>query len=520
MLVNFDDERLHAIFPANIVIAHSGTIRDFSKAIGRIYPELSIGDMLTDHFDICEAKTNQPVVIGADVQSLVRFDPKSGKVPISGWIVPAGQDYLIAMRITPTNYSLDNTALQMSDFPPGDPVVHGILMASMQRALIEEQSLIALELAKARQKAEQLLTRFSRVAGFMAHDFNNYLSIIRLNCDRLLSERDADLQLIRIVDIIRTTAARGSLITQSLMMLANQREDAVLPVVIDDLVAKNEAFLAIVSGTQAEFKLDLQAAGKICLLSPVMLLNCVINLLVNARDAMPEGGAVTISTSLVPASKFAKLITAPPSGWFVRLCVTDSGMGMTEEVLSQAFEPMFSTKEHGNGLGLASVRDFAVALGGQARAESTPGKGTTVEILLPVCETVPGSEDVATELQSHAPSSAKTIAILVVEDEPYALEALCELLEAAGFKVHGVATVSEARLALVAARFDLLLTDIVLGHDSGVELARDAQEVVPGIGILLMSGYVPPSELLDSNWELIQKPINSEHLINLINAMA
>jgi CheY-like chemotaxis protein len=290
-----------------------------------------------------------------------------------------------------------------------------------------------------------------------------------------------------------------------------------LPIIIDDLIRENDTFLHSVVGSGISFDIDLQAATAGSVISYNGLLNCIINLLINAREAMPHGGRISLSTSITrgPATSKSDSGDTEPSA-YIAICVADSGSGMSEALLSRAFEPLFSSKPRGTGLGLASVRDFAMEMGGDVWLESQVGEGTTVHLHLPLAN--PSAEtQMAPECEQSADAPAiGTRHILLVEDEPYALEALAEMLEAEGYVVTPCASGEQAMHALEQQAYHLLLTDIVMPGQPGTEIARQAKLSQPSIKTILMSGYVPDSASLEPGWMFIRKPMDSDELLRLV----
>lgn len=516
----FNEDQLNTLFPYNIVIDQDFRVISTGPVSPRFIPDLKLGGYLFEFITSSHENDESYLALASGSNKLVRFEPRGPGSSLVGWVVPSKSGYILALRISPNNFLLDRANLQISDFAPGDPFVHGLLMFTMQRAMIEEQKASAKELAASRQRTETLFNRFSRVAGFMAHDFNNFLSIIRLNCDRLANEVATEQRLLRLVEIIRSTAARGSAITRSLMTLSNQKEDDPLPVQVDQLVSDNAAFLSSVVGANVQLRTELGAPNLRTLASPAGLLNCLVNLLINARDAMANGGSISIHSSPKTLAPDEPEVGLHGCRQFTVLRIVDSGEGMSEDVLSRAFDPLFSTKATGNGLGLASVRDFVVAMGGDVSISSEQWAGTTVELFLPVMSETPYRSGNSTGLENSGNQVGRVSSrILVVDDEPYALEALVELLDSAGFEVTGCTSAKAAEIELTRQAFDVLLTDIVLKNESGTELAKLASRLKPALNVLLMSGFVPVSDQLDPNWAFIRKPINTEMLIETINQL-
>ena len=320
---------------------------------------------------------------------------------------------------------------------------------------------------------------------------------------------------LRMIDIIKKTSLRGTAITRSFMTLSHQRDETRTPTNIDNLIRENLSFLATIVGSRISLEASLESGVNQVIVSPVSALHCVINLLINARDAIADQGTISISTRIIRMSLDEKKYNALDSGDFIVIEVTDTGSGMDDEVLSRAFEPLFSTKANGNGLGLASVLEFARAAGGDACIDSIEGVGSRTYLYLPVVRT-PTEQAAWPTDDGTSQSTMPSQRILLVDDEPYALEALSEILEFEGFEVTPCLSAAGALGALEAGFYEVLLTDIVMPDQSGIELARSAQTLQPGIKIILMSGYVPLGEDLEEAWMFIRKPLATKNLIELL----
>lgn len=518
MLLTFSDEQICALLPAFLHIDHKLQITAMGPGIPKHLPEVRIGMALAEAFDILNYEFNQFFEAVNDIKS-VRLVSKCGKVNLFGAALIHDGGYLLAVRFAMSDQMLASGDLHLSDFGHADPVIQSTLLIALQRAMLDDAQATALELAHERKRGEELLDRTSRIAGYMAHDFNNLLSIIKLNTDRLLRSFGSDDRISNLANIIQVTAARGSDITQSLMTISQQRTDTLSPIAIDDLIRENSAFLVNVAGAGIDLIFDLQAGDRKSVISYNGFLNCIINLLINAREAMPQGGRIDLSTSisrgLIHSTSDAHALH---TGEFIAIRIADNGPGLNESLLSRAFEPLFSSKPNGSGLGLASVRDFAVEMGGDVWLESQAGEGATVYLHLPVAEgasaaTMPRLT--ATPEQQAQVSGKKSI--LLVEDEPYALEALLEMLEGEGYAVTPCSTADQAMRALEQNAYHLLLSDIVMPGQNGTDIARIACAGQPSIKVILMSGYVPDSASLQPGWMFLRKPMDSGELLTLIS---
>jgi CheY-like chemotaxis protein len=259
-----------------------------------------------------------------------------------------------------------------------------------------------------------------------------------------------------------------------------------------------------------------------CRVDPVQFESALLNLTLNARDAMPAGGNLTISTrNVILAGEEARAAELAP-GDYVRVDVADTGSGMDEATLSRALEPFFTTKEtgQGSGLGLPQVYGFTRQSGGAVLLDSAPGQGTTVSLLFPrvAAEPVPAVAAPQPQAPPAAPATGSPRTILVVEDEPDVLEVVAATLDSAGHRVL-TATAGEQGLDLLrqASGVDLLLTDVVLpGGMTGVELAHAAKRMLPELRVLLTSGYVTPRPGGLDGLELLPKPYRAPELLERV----
>jgi two-component system, cell cycle sensor histidine kinase and response regulator CckA len=358
-----------------------------------------------------------------------------------------------------------------------------------------------------------------RLAGGIAHDFNNLLTVIRGHGD-ILSDRPAadDVQK-RSVDQIRKAADRAATMTRQL--LAFSRMQVLQPRVLDlnEIVASMAKMLPSLIGEHIEF--SIAPAEKLAAVKadPGQIEQVIMNLAVNARDAMPAGGKLTVRTAniRVDAAQAAKIPTMQP-GDFVLLSVADTGHGMSEETKAHIFEPFFTTKEQGKGtgLGLATVYGVVKQSGGYLSVESSPGNGATFQIFLPQV----ADKAVAIDLESKpksVPRGSETI--LVVEDEAAVRELACQFLSVKGYNVLEAKDGFDA--LDVAARhtgtIHLVLSDMVMPKMNGTELAEKMKKARPDAKILLMSGYYEYSETMRvitaSTTPILQKPFSPASLV-------
>ncbi|HEX8192374.1 MAG TPA: response regulator [Allosphingosinicella sp.] len=364
-------------------------------------------------------------------------------------------------------------------------------VAERTRDLAEANDRLTAEIAErerieARLIQAQKMEAVGQLTGGIAHDFNNLLTAIIGSID-LLTRRTDDEEVLRLARNALQASERGAKLTAQL--LAFSRRQRLSPAAVDPnkVVSGMADLLSRAIGTHISIEMRLDPGLWRALADPTQLEVMVLNLAINARDAMPGGGRLRIETrnlEEVPQSLAAEL--AP--GEYVGLSVADNGCGMAPDVLARAFEPFFTTKAQGKGtgLGLAQLYGFARQSGGTARIESEEGQGTTVTIYLP--RTHEHAAEAALAMpESPGQGSAK---VLVVDDDEGVRTVAAAIVEELGFKVLSAATGKEAlRILGEDERIDLLLTDIVMPEMTGVELARQVRAMRPALPILFASGY-------------------------------
>ncbi|WP_157033820.1 ATP-binding protein [Belnapia moabensis] len=365
----------------------------------------------------------------------------------------------------------------------------------------------------------QKMEAVGQLTGGVAHDFNNLLTVILGSLSLLERHVAEDERARRLLDAARQAVRRGAGLSRSLLAFARRQTLRPEPVDANALLQETATLIRRAVGETVVIELGFEPRLPACRADATQLQAALLNLALNARDAMPQGGTLAIRTAraILGASELASNQDAAP-GAFIAFSVRDTGHGMPPEVLARAFEPFFTTKEvgKGSGLGLSQVFGFVRQLGGHVLIDSAPGRGTTVTIYLPVAADAaiaPGAEAGPSEAAIVTVASAT---VLVVEDEPPVLEATAEVLREAGWRVLTARDAREAEQLLTTSQaVDVLFSDVVMpGGTSGVELARAAQRLRPGIGVLLTSGYTRTALGSDAGeFEVLAKPYERAELL-------
>jgi signal transduction histidine kinase len=396
------------------------------------------------------------------------------------------------------------------------------LTGALEERVAERTRQLADEIA-ARDKAEtalrqaQKMEAVGQLTGGVAHDFNNLLTVIAGNLDFLENRAGSDGAIRRVVDAAQRAVSRGARLTQQLLAFA--RRQVLRPEILDlgAAVAECEGLARRAVGEAIEVAIVADPDPCPCRIDPAQFDNAILNLAVNARDAMPKGGRLTISVRNVELDDGNDLDAEP--GPYILVSVADTGQGIAPELLDRVFEPFFTTKEigKGTGLGLSQVYGFVRQSDGHVRIESEVGVGTTVMIYLPKA---PGAMVEPEELEGRdAAPTPGSETILVVEDNPDVLEVTAATLEALGYRVLSARTGPEALAVLERGEaIDLLFTDVVMPQGiSGDELAERARQMRPGLKVLLTSGYAGAMAVADL--PMLGKPYRQVELANKIRAV-
>jgi nitrogen-specific signal transduction histidine kinase len=369
---------------------------------------------------------------------------------------------------------------------------------------------------EAQLRQSQRLEAVGQMTGGIAHDFNNLLTVIIGNTE--LMEETADPPLRALAEMARQAAERGAELTSRLLAFSRQQPLDPKAIDINALILNIDGLIRRAIGGQLEIKTALGTNLWHVFVDPSQLENALLNLVINARDAMPDGGCLTIETSNVRMddATVADQVNFAP-GDYLLVAVSDTGTGMDKDTLAHAFEPFFTTKEvgKGSGLGLSMVYGFVKQSSGHVRILSEPGQGTIVNMYLPRA-----ADDIALakpEIRNRSlPGGGEKI--LLVEDDAMVRDMVVMQLASLGYRV--VSAVNGPQALEVLKReggFDLLFTDVVMpGGLNGRQLAEEARKLYPGLRVIFTSGYAESNIVdhgrLDQGTHLLNKPYRREDL--------
>ena len=422
----------------------------------------------------------------------------------------------------------------------------GHLTVSLGRDARRQPAFLIAMLADAteRRRTEEHLRQaekmevIGRLAGGIAHDFNNLLTGILLYCD-LLSAGLENIalasgglepgELCRHVEELRMAGEQGAALTHQLLAIARKQAAEPRPVSINEIVASTENLLRRLIGETIELVTALDSGAELVLADPAQLRQILLNLVLNARDAMPRGGRIRLITQAMEFPGAELPADAEPGSVrrAVSLAVQDNGCGMDEETRARLFEPFFTTKNpgEGTGLGLATVQRIVNEAGGKIEVESEVGRGTRIAVLLPALE----SSAQTSSSQARAPvprAFAGNVArdasgknILLVDDHPVARKSMQRVLLEAGYRILAASSAKEALKVFAehSGAVDLLIADCMMPEMNGQELAETLRRQKPGLKILLVSGYEQaPAGSAAGTVKLARKPFSGRALIERV----
>jgi len=361
-----------------------------------------------------------------------------------------------------------------------------------------------------------------QLTGGIAHDFNNILTVITGTIDILAKAVADEPQAASIAKMIDEAAERGTALTQRLLAFARKQPLQPRKVNVNQLILETAKLLRPTLGEQIEIQSLLEHDVWPSLVDPHQLSTSVLNLALNARDAMPGGGRLTLETRNVYLDEnYARANSDVEPGSYVMIAVSDTGTGIPAAIRDRVFEPFFTTKDvgKGTGLGLSMVYGFAKQSGGHIKIYSEEGHGTTIKLYLP------GARELdATDVAPGSPIEGGHETILVVEDDPPVRALVTTQLESLGYTVLAASNGREAlRMIEQGAEFDLLFTDVIMrGGMNGRQLAEEALKHRPSLKVLFTSGYPQDAIVhhgrLDPGVLLLAKPYRKSDLAHRIRA--
>lgn len=366
------------------------------------------------------------------------------------------------------------------------------------------------------RRQSQKIEAIGRLAGGIAHDFNNFLAVIMLHVDMLNRKLPPDSPLRYRIDEIKQVTTSAAEMVRQLLAFSRKQPMQPRPVVLNQIVKQVIKILRPLIGEDVEVRLDLDVDLGVCFVDPNQITQVLMNLAVNAKDAMPKGGIINIGTSNVLLDKETPRHKAQPRGYYVQLIVSDNGSGIDPTIHERIFEPFFTTKEmgKGTGLGLSTVYGIVKQSDGFIWVNSQMSMGASFKIQFPRVDQP--QEVIRQEDNISIPRGSETI--LLVEDEEQIRRVVVEVLNTLGYQVfeasNGIQAIQLAEL--FKERIDLLLTDVVMPRMNGRDLADKIKAIHQETAVLFMSGYtddiIANHRVLEENFHFLSKPFSRQAL--------
>jgi PAS domain S-box-containing protein len=402
-------------------------------------------------------------------------------------------------------------------------------VAERTRELAAINERLQIEITERAQAEEALrhaqkMDAIGQLTGGIAHDFNNMLTGVLGALDlirrRVAAGRVSEID--RYIEAATSSANRAASLTHRLLAFARRQSLNTRPVDINHMVESMEELLRRTIGESIELEIDLNSSLRLTHTDEHQLENALLNLVINARDAMPDGGRLLIQTEVVHVAVLHDALTP---GDYVRLSVQDTGTGMSSDVIARAFDPFFTTKPigQGTGLGLSMVYGFINQTGGQVQIDSAEGQGTRIDLYLP-CHFEANERQVPTNEDPAPPRASQGERVLVVEDEPDVRMLVVDVLRELGYSVD-VASDGAAALPILlgSGRIDLLVTDVGLPGMNGRQLAEIARQHRPDLRVLFMTGYARNAQVrgdfLESGMDMLTKPFSIDELAQRVRGL-
>jgi len=393
-------------------------------------------------------------------------------------------------------------------------------------AVARTQTEVARKHLEEQLRVSQKMEAIGQLAGGVAHDFNNILMAIGAYCELMMAKMKENNPFLPDVREVLKASDRGASLTRQL--LAFSRRQVLAPKILDlnTVIENNEGMLRRLIGEDVELVTNLNSTLWRIEADPGQLEQILLNLSINARDAMPDGGMLFLHTAneMLEEGSLPKVAEMNP-GPYIVLTVTDTGSGMDAETMAHIFEPFYTTKEQGKGtgLGLSTVYGIVKQSGAHITVLTTPGKGTTFRIYFPRIEDQSEAVEVPTVSRLPLPGGSETI--LFVDDNEPVRTAMSYLLQMKGYTVLSAET-GDAALEIArnhSGTIDLLITDIVMPHMSGTELAQKLQSLRSPLKVLYISGYTVDDlfhkDTLDSDSAFLQKPVTLKAMLEKVREM-
>lgn len=493
---------LFHLYPTAILIDEALNICAYGSRAQRFAPALKRNRPLDQFFQIApDLSWDSAYKLAAERTALMLVSKCRG-IRLNGTLVSTDAGYLVVATPEIIDFASFANGLRIADFEWNDPLVSCMLQIALLQALRDEAVKSSRDLKLARDEINDLLVQMRRITGFISHEFQNLLSIIQLNCDRILSSGGISQNVTRAIAQVKETTMRGGRASQWLRVISGDAD--LLPrEPLDEFFRANLSLLQTLSGPNVTISSQLMAGSATLNTSVDDLLDCLVNL-VWTIAASRRGNIHTAITTSLPRGDGTEPLMAE-----LQISIEAAPEFNGAKLLSKRYRSLLAHKP-----GRSSISEFAEAAGGTASYEHKGQDRGIFTLRIPcVAQLVgPGVGTRSAKFDELSPRRH----LVVVEDEPAALEALVELLEFEGFALTACSDAETALAAISANPNAVLITDVVLPTMDGLALAKKATLSYPEIRVVVMSGHIPNLADYNQQWKFVQKPLNVEELITAI----
>jgi len=536
------EERFRATFEqAAVGIAHAGLDGRFLRVNDRLCDMLGYtrAEMLAATFREFTHPDDLPASLGA-LQRVGSGDIAAVNID-KRYLRKDGSQFWLSLTVSPVRDRVGNPQYfiaVMEDISERKRIEAELRSLTAELEARVHEAVAAREAAQTRAAHAERMQALGQLAGGIAHDFNNVLQGVEGSASLILRRAGDEAGVRRLARLAIEAVERGASVTRRLLAFGRRSDLRAEAIDVAELLSGLQEILSHTIGATIAVQVRVEAGVPPLFADKGQLETALVNLATNARDAMPEGGRLTLAaeSEIVLADGRAQpagLATALPPillppGHYVRLTVADTGLGMDAVTLARAGEPFFTTKDlgAGTGLGLPMAKGFAEQSGGALHVASSPGMGTTITLWLPAAVSGDTAAHGGPDIASGPHASMTPVRVLLVDDEDVVRDVLAEQLEMAGYGVIAAASGTEA-LALLSAgeAVDALVTDLTMPGVGGLAVIRAAQERHPGLPAVLLTGYAGDGTALavggaiSGSFSLLRKPVTGVQLIDRIRAL-
>lgn len=509
-MIDYSDDDIDLMFRYSLTLDLNCRIVTIGAGFSELDSPLSVNDLVLDRFECDAIKFSDDLLRSILRGKVITLRCRFTGMRLRGVGLP--RNGLIFLALNPFHISDKpkvTSGLTLSDFASSDNSADMQMLVQMQRGMLAEALESATELEAAREQSNELRKHLAEICGFLAHDFNNYLSIISLNMDAIEQGLPDKVGQSKSVDAVRRASVRGHELASSLISLSRDMEEQAEQLDIDRFIVDNQALLEAAAGQACAFRLSLGAESATAMVSSSGLAHVLVNLVLNARNALKDcpDAWIEVSTKCRNSRGANRL----------EIAVADSGNGIAESMQGKLFKRFASTKAKGGGLGLASVHSFCNRHGGSVSYRRAEAGNSIFTLTLPALQALPVVRSAPEHVADRA-KPATSLNILILEDEPDALEAMADIIRTLGHFVAEAAHPEEAVELMLTRSFDIAFVDASISRNDQFDFVGWSKRRFPSTRLCRMSGsHEKLKKGAEPDW-LALKPLNIGLLKDILHS--